>query len=141
MKIAGRRDYLINLESVAMTDIILNMFIFFFISFSLLYTFTPERIQKLDVKLPEATNTAPLEDKNQVNIILTSDGAIYLDKERVSITGLKDALSARRKDNPKLTVILRADKSVRFKQIVTVIDMLTELKVSRLSIAAVNGQK
>lgn len=141
MKIAGRREYLINLESVAMTDIVLNMFIFFFISFSLLYTFTPERIQKLDVKLPEATNTAPLEDKNQVNIILTSDGAIYLDKERVSITGLKDALSARRKDNPKLTVILRADKSVRFKQIVTVIDMLTELKVSRLSIAAVNGQK
>ncbi len=141
MKISGRRDYLINLESVAMTDIIMNMFIFFFISFSLLYTFSPERIQKLDIKLPEATNTAPLEDKNQVNIVLTGDGAIYLDKERVSISGLKDALSARRKDNPKLTVILRADKSVRFKQIVTVIDMLTELKVSRLSIAAVNEQK
>lgn len=141
MKISGRRDYLINLESVAMTDIVLNMFIFFFISFSLLYTFTPERIQKLDVKLPEAANTAPLEDKGQVNIVLTGDGAIYLDKDRVSISGLKDALSARRKDNPKLTVILRADKSVRFKQIVTIIDMLTELKVSRLSIAAVNGQK
>ncbi|MDP2943187.1 MAG: biopolymer transporter ExbD [Candidatus Omnitrophota bacterium] len=141
MKISGRRDYLINLESVAMTDIIMNMFIFFFISFSLLYTFSPERIQKLDIKLPEATNTAPLEDKNQVNIVLTGDGAIYLDKERVSISGLKDALSARRKDNPKLTVILRADKSVRFKQIVSVIDMLTELKVSRLSIAAVNEQK
>jgi biopolymer transport protein ExbD len=141
MKISGRRDYLINLESVAMTDIILNMFIFFFISFSLLYTFSPERIQKLDVKLPEAANTAPLEDKGQVNIVLTGDDAIYLDKERVSMSGLKDALSARRKDNPKLTVILRADKSVRFKQIVTVIDMLTELKVSRLSIAAVNGQK
>lgn len=141
MRISGRRDYLINLESVAMTDIIMNMFIFFFISFSLLYTFSPERIQKLDIKLPEATNTAPLEDKNQVNIVLTGDGAIYLDKERVSISGLKDALSARRKDNPKLTVILRADKSVRFKQIVSVIDMLTELKVSRLSIAAVNEQK
>lgn len=141
MKISGRRDYLFSLESVAMTDIIMNMFIFFFISFSLLYTFSPERIQKLDIKLPEATNTAPLEDKNQVNIVLTGDGAIYLDKERVSISGLKDALSARRKDNPKLTVILRADKSVRFKQIVSVIDMLTELKVSRLSIAAVNEQK
>ena len=74
-------------------------------------------------------------------VVLTGDGAIYLDKERVSISGLKDALSTRRKDNPKLAVILRADKSVRFKQIVSVIDMLTELKVSRLSIAAVNEQK
>ena len=141
MKISGRRDYLFSLENIAMTDIIMNMFIFFFISFSLLYTFSPERIQKLDIKLPEATNTAPLENKNQVDIVLTGDGAIYLDKERVSISGLKDALSARRKNNPKLTVILRADKSVRFKQIVSVIDMLTELKVSRLSIAAVNEQK
>ena len=141
MKISGRRDYLFSLENIAMTDIIMNMFIFFFISFSLLYTFSPERIQKLDIKLPEATNTAPLENKNQVDIVLTGDGAIYLDKERVSISGLKDALSTRRKDNPKLAVILRADKSVRFKQIVSVIDMLTELKVSRLSIAAVNEQK
>ena len=141
MKISGRRDYLFSLENVAMTDIIMNMFIFFFISFSLLYTFSPERVQKLDIKLPEAANTAPLEDKNHVNIVLTDDGAIYLDKERVSASGLKDALSARRKDNPKFTVILRADKSVRFKQIVSVLDMLTELKVSRLSIAAVNEQK
>lgn len=141
MKISGRRDFLFSLENVAMTDIIMNMFIFFFISFSLLYTFSPERVQRLDIKLPEATNTAPLEDKIQANIVLTGDGAIYLDKERVSVSGLKDALSARRNDNPKLAVILRADKSVRFKQIVSVIDTLTELRISRLSIAAVNEQK
>jgi len=73
MKISGRRDYLFSLENIAMTDIIMNMFIFFFISFSLLYTFSPERIQKLDIKLPEATNTAPLENKNQVDIVLTGD--------------------------------------------------------------------
>ena len=36
MKIAPRRQYITMLESVAMTDIVLNMFIFFFISFSLL---------------------------------------------------------------------------------------------------------
>lgn len=141
MKISGQRSYLFSLENVAMTDIIMNMFIFFFISFSLLYTFSPERIQKLDIKLPEAANTAPLEDKDQVNVVLTGGGEIYLDKERMSMTGLKDALSARRNDNPRLNVTLRADKSVRFKQIVGVIDMLTELKISRLSIAAVNGQK
>ncbi len=141
MKISGRRDFLFSLENVAMTDIIMNMFIFFFISFSLLYTFSPERVQKLDIKLPEAANAAPLEDKSQANIVLTVDGSIYLDKDRVSISGLKDALSARRRDDPKLAVILRADKSVRFKQIVNIIDMLTDLNVSRLSIAAINELK
>jgi len=141
VKISGRRDFLFSLENVAMTDIIMNMFIFFFISFSLLYTFSPERVEKLDIKLPEAANAAPLEDKSQANIVLTVDGSIYLDKERVSVSGLKDALSARRRLDPKLAVILRADKSVRFKQIVNIIDMLTELNVSRLSIAAINERK
>ena len=59
MKISGKRDYMISMESVAMTDIVLNMFIFFFISLSLLYTFNPWK--KLDVKLP---NDIPGTPKN-----------------------------------------------------------------------------
>ncbi len=141
MKILGRRDYLINLESVTMTDIVLNMFLFFFISFSLLYTFNPERIQKLDIKLPEAANIAPLEDKNQINIVLDKDGEIYVDKDQLTMRELKEKISAKRRKNPSLAVVLRADKSVRFKQIVGIIDMLTELEVTRLSIAAVNEIK
>ena len=38
-----------------MTDIVLNLFIFFFISFSLLYTFNPERLAKVPVKPPTVT--------------------------------------------------------------------------------------
>ena len=138
MKIQGRKGYLFTLENVAMTDIIMNMFIFFFISFSLLYTFSPQRIQKLDVKLPEADNIVPIEEKNQINISITGDGAVYLDKDKVTSSGLKEKLAAKHKANPKATVILRADKSVRFKQIVSVLDLLTELKVTRLSIAAIS---
>ncbi|MDD5583801.1 MAG: hypothetical protein PHV55_01915, partial [Candidatus Omnitrophica bacterium] len=68
MKIYGRRDYLVNLESVAMTDIVMNMFIFFFISFSLLYTFNADRLKKLGVNLPRAKNTNPLQNTQRVNI-------------------------------------------------------------------------
>lgn len=138
MKINGRKGYLFSIENVAMTDIIMNMFIFFFISFSLLYTFSPQRIQKLDVKLPEANNVVPIEDKNQINISITGDGAVYVDKDKVTSSGLKEKVAVKYKANPKSTVILRADKSVRFKQIVSVLDMLTELKVTRLSIAAIS---
>lgn len=130
------------LESVAMTDIVLNMFIFFFISFSLLYTFSPERIQKLEIKLPEAENVLPFEEgKGQINIILTGEGAVYFNKERVNMGELKEKVAARYKEDPRLNVVLRADKSVRFKQIVSILDMLTELKVSRLSIATVTEEK
>lgn len=138
MRISGRRDYLINLESVAMTDIVLNMFIFFFISFSLLYTFSPERVQKLDIKLPEAENTATIEDKKQIEILLKADGSVYIGKDRVSLSGLRDAVKARYKATSGMSVILRSDRTVYFKQIVNVLDILTELKINRLSIATVH---
>jgi len=136
MKIAGQRDYQVNLESVAMTDIVLNMFIFFFISFSLLYTFSPYRIQKLEVKLPEATSTTPIKDKSQINITITNEGPVYLERELVTRKELREKINIMHKSNPDLIVILRSDRLVQFKDVVSVLDILSELGVTNLNIAA-----
>lgn len=137
MKISGRRDYLVNLESIAMTDIVLNMFIFFFISFSLLYTFSPQRIKKLEVKLPEAKAAAPINETRQVMITITNEGLMYLDKELVTMKELKEKINFAHKDNPGLNVILGSDRLVPFKNVVKILDVLTELGVKNLNIAAI----
>ena len=136
MKISGKRDYMLSLESVAMTDIVLNMFIFFFISFSLLYTFEPFRAQKLEIKLPKASNTTPMGEEEQLSITLTNEGVLYLGKELITTKDLKSKISSSYKNNPRLTVILRADKLVRFKQVVNILDILSGLGITRLNIAA-----
>jgi biopolymer transport protein ExbD len=135
MKICGKRDYLINLESVAMTDIVLNMFIFFFISFSLLYTFSPQRLQKLGVEIPEAKNTKAIQDTKLVNISITKNGVIYLEKEPLTITELQDELKLMRKKNPSIRVLLSADKLTQFKDVTRVLDLLSDLAVKNISIA------
>ena len=137
MKIGGRHNYLTSLESVAMTDIIMNMFIFFFISFSLLYTFNPNRVQKLDIKLPKAANASNIEKQDQVNITLSKEGPVYLGEDIVTIRELKQVVAGKLKDNPELIVILRADKLVSFHKIVDILDVLTELGITNLNIAAV----
>lgn len=137
MKIGGRHNYIMSLESIAMTDIIMNMFIFFFISFSLLYTFNPHRVQKLDIKLPRAANASNIEKQDQVNILLSKDGPTYLGEDIVTTRELKALMAAKLKDNPELIVILRADKLVSFTKIVDVLDLLTELGITNLNIAAV----
>jgi len=136
MKISGKRDYMLSLESVAMTDIVLNMFIFFFISFSLLYTFEPFRAQKLEIKLPKASNTTPMGEEEQLSITLTNEGVLYLGKELITTKDLKSKISSSYKNNPRLIVILRADKLVRFKQVVNILDILSGLGITRLNIAA-----
>jgi biopolymer transport protein ExbD len=140
MKISGKRDYAVSLESVAMTDIVLNMFIFFFISFSLLYTFSPQRVKKLEVKLPEAASASPMDiDNKQVNITITNEGVMYLDKNVVTKKELKEKVSVLAARNPELAVILNSDKLVRFQDIVIVLDVLNELGVKNLNIAATTG--
>ena len=137
MKIGGRHNYIMSLESIAMTDIIMNMFIFFFISFSLLYTFNPNRVQKLDIKLPKAANTSNIEKQDQVNILLSKDGPIYLGEDIVTVRELKSLVGDKFRKNPELIVILRADKLVGFHKIVDILDVLTELGITNLNIAAV----
>ncbi len=139
MKISGKRNYMLSLESVAMTDIVLNMFIFFFISFSLLYTFEPFRAQKLEVKLPKAENVSAMDEGEQTTITLTNENILYLDKELITMKELKEKINLRHKNNPRLTVVLRADRLVRFKQIVGILDTLSGLGITRLNIAAVQN--
>ena len=55
--IKGSKGYVVALESIAMTDIVLNLFIFFFISFSLLYTLQPDRMTRIEVRLPKASSS------------------------------------------------------------------------------------
>jgi biopolymer transport protein ExbD len=137
MKISGKRNYMLSLESVVMTDIVLNMFIFFFISFSLLYTFEPFRAQKLEIKLPKASNTTPMGEEEQLSVTLTNEGALYLGKELITVKDLQNRISLRYKNNPRLSVVLRADRLVRFKQVVNILDILSGLGITRLNIAAV----
>lgn len=136
MKISGRRDYLVNLESVAMTDIVMNLFIFFFISFSLLYTFSPYRVKKLEVKLPEASSATAVGNKKQINITINNEGKVYLDQEAVTRKTLREKISSRYSDNPGLSVIVSSDRLVRFKDIVDVLDILNAVGVRNLNIAA-----
>ena len=128
---------MLSLESVVMTDIVLNMFIFFFISFSLLYTFSPSRAGKIDVKLPQAVNTKPLADAEQIDITLTEDGPLYLNQEIVSIKNLASKLKEKTSKNPSLGVVIRSDRLVPFKSIVKVLDVVSSLGINKVSIAAI----
>ncbi|MBU2101967.1 MAG: biopolymer transporter ExbD [Candidatus Omnitrophica bacterium] len=140
MKIAGRKSYLLNLESVAMTDIILNMFIFFFISFSLLYTFNTDRLKKLGIKLPKTQSPHPITDSVKTDILVTAEGIIYLDQKPITRNELEAILAPRLKENSAAPIILKADRSVEFDEVFNVIDSLKKLGAENVSIAAISEQ-
>jgi biopolymer transport protein ExbD len=67
--------------------------------------------------------------------MITSEGIIYLDNKIVSKKALKTEITRLHQDNRDLEVVLLSDKMVRFKDIVSLLDILNELGIKNMNIA------
>jgi biopolymer transport protein ExbD len=140
IKIRQQNNYLVALESVAMTDIVMNMFIFFFISFSILYTFNPTRVSKVDVRLPKASSAISLEGSEKTILAITKDGEYMINDEKRDVKSLKEYLASLVKSDPSMSLLLKVDSRTKFSSVVRVLDMINELHIERVSVAAIKRQ-
>jgi biopolymer transport protein ExbD len=125
----------VTLESIALTDIILNIFIFFFTAFSLVYTFNPMRESRIIVKLPQADVKAPAEQKEPIIVTINSRNEIFLNNRPKTLRDLNKELQSLIAFSKTRPVIVRADKSVIFDRVVQVMDVAKNAGVERLGIA------
>jgi len=135
MKIKTHRNSVVSLESIAFTDIILNIFIFFFTAFSLVYTFNPTRESRIIVKLPQADIKMPVDQKEPIVVAINSRNEVFLNNKPKSLKDLKTELESLTAFNKARPVIVRADKSVVFDRVVQVLDVAKNAGVERLGIA------
>ncbi len=135
MKIKTHRDSVLTLESIALTDIILNIFIFFFTAFSLVYTFNPARESRIMIKLPQADIRTPVDQKEPIVININSKNEVFLGNKQKSLRELKKELQSLIAFNKVRPVIVRADKDVVFDRVVQVLDVAKNAGVERLGIA------
>ncbi len=113
------------------TDVILVLLIIFMITTPLIFQ------SNIKVNLPEAKSGKSAENprQTQVGITITNEGLIYLDDSPVTRKEFRERVNAIHRNNPDLSVVLRSDRLVRFKDIVEVLDPLTEMGITKLSIA------
>ena len=135
MKIKTHRDSILSLESIALTDIILNIFIFFFTAFSLVYTFNPTRESRIIVKLPQADIKTPVDQTEPIIINITSRNEIFFKNRSKTLHDLKGDIQSLIAVNKTRPVIVRADKRVVFSRVVQVLDVAKNAGVERLGIA------
>jgi len=135
MKIKPHRDSAVTLESIALTDIILNIFIFFFTAFSLVYTFNPMRESRIIVKLPQADVKVPVDQKEPIIVTINSRNEVFLNNRPKTLRDLKKELQSLIAFSKTRPVIVRADKSVIFDRVVQVMDVAKKAGVERLGIA------
>jgi biopolymer transport protein ExbD len=135
MRIRTHRRNQASLESVAITDIILNMFIFFFISFSLIYTFNPTRESRVQVRLPQADVNAPPVPRDPIEVSVDSRGQAYLEGRPIALGDLTAGVRTLLAGDTTTLVIIRGDRSVVYDRVVQVLEAVRKSGADRLSIA------
>ena len=140
MKRPSSRSYILAPESIALTDMIMNLFIFFFVSFSLLYTFSPDRLARLEVTLPKAF-TGKGGSEAVVSVGLTKDGRYFLGAREVSEQELKSQLMERAQHEHRVSVMIRAEESAACRSVVAVFDACRRAGITRTSFAVQSSEE
>lgn len=134
MKPPTTRGYLLAAESIALTDIVMNLFIFFFVSFSLLYTFSPERMARLEIALPKAT-TGGGAAQTAVVVTVSREGRYYVGDRPIPEGRLRSELAALAKRRPGTAVVIRADEGASCGALVAVFDACRAAGITHTSFA------
>ncbi len=131
-----RQGLVAEINITPFTDVILVLLVIFMITTPLIFQLN------IKVNLPSAKSGKPAENarQEQADITITREGPIYLNGKLVTKKELKAQISMMHRNNPGLNVIVRSDKSVKFQEIVSVLDPLTELGITKINIATTTEQ-
>lgn len=124
----SRREAL-RVDVTPLIDIIFQLVLFFMVSTTFV---TSPGIQ---VDLPRSSAQTILRDKDDLNVWVTSDGAVYVDDDPVDWKGLRSAFKAASASNPSTLVIVKADENVDHGRVVAVMDLARSYGLTRLAIA------
>lgn len=124
---ARRPDPLIDVSP--MIDIVFQLVLFFMVSTT--FVSAPG----IEVDLPRSSSEVVLSDRDDIDIWMTEDGAVYVDDEPVDLGALRRRLERAAASDPGTLVIIKADTGVAHGRVVVVMDMARSLGLTRLAIA------
>lgn len=92
-------------------------------------------VQSVEVKLPETRESKEEVPTETATVSIDKTGVIYLNEEVVDLSSLSERLKLYATANPDLPVVLRADRSLVYDQIVVVLDKIKGAGVLNLNLA------
>ncbi len=117
------------IEIIPMIDVVFFLLVFFMMA-SLAMTVN----RGLPVNLP-AAGSAERQRTEPLALTLTRTGELYIDRTPAALEALPGRLRTALGDNPRLVVVVNADREVPHGQVVAVMDAARQAGAQRLAIA------
>ena len=117
------------IEIIPMIDTMFFLLVFFMIA-----TLAMTLQRGMPVNLPAASSTTD-KVKEQVSITLTEDGALFFNKDPITLNELGPRLQAVRQSDPDPTVVINADERIVHGRVIEVMDHVRLSGISKMAIA------
>ena len=118
---------------VPMIDIMFFLLVFFMMS-----TLYMVNLRTVDVRMPKARN-AELTTSVTYLVTMKKDGSLWLEDKKIAEPVLIRRSVEQMKTNPHFSVVVRADEAVDYGRVITLLDKLKGVGVSRFGLAAESG--
>lgn len=108
--------------------------IFVILSFFIISSLYLVRLETIPVNLPNA-ETSNQEKNKVIFITLDLEDRIFIDEKLSDISLIKDEILFKIKNNKNLKVIIRADKDVKYGNVISIIDTLRKLDDIKIGVS------
>lgn len=106
-----------------LVDIMLVLLIVFMV------TTTMMQYPSVPIELPRATHTTETPSKN-LQVSLDKENNVYVNGQKRTLDELATVLKTEQRQDPKVAVVLAADASVKYQQVMTIIDMVKGAQIT-----------
>ncbi len=118
---------LADINVIPLMDLVFCLLIIFMLA-------TPLLEHSLNVRLPSASSSTPINQKATYKINIDKTGRVFLDKNMVSEDELKNTMTRLAMANPDTVVLVRCDQGVPYGDFVKVVDVLKAANIQKLGI-------
>ncbi len=133
----GHKEETVEVNLTPLIDVVFLLLIFFMV------TTTFDRHAKLKVSLPESSAKITQQQSDPLVLSIDAKGNYFINDRQVvnqSLDTLKQALQKVIGDNSDVALVLRADANTPHKAVVRAMDAASQLGLTKLSIATVEGK-
>lgn len=124
-----RRREAPRVDLTPLIDIIFQLVLFFMVS----TTFISAPGFKVD--LPRANSDSLVREQDDLQVWMTAEGGVFVDREPVDMEGLSSILKRTALSDPATLVVIKADLEVGHGRVVTLMDLARQAGLNRLAIA------
>ncbi|HXH19663.1 MAG TPA: biopolymer transporter ExbD [Chitinophagales bacterium] len=124
MNLKSRNKFSPDFQMASMTDMIFLLLIFFMLTSTLV------SVNAMKLILP--TSDVKTADKQSVSVSITKDLEYYVDRQKVTLGEIKSVLKEKLRNIKDPTVVLNAEKTVPIENVVQVMNIGYDLKLSMI---------